>query len=126
MAESPVHKTAISDRGMIASASPRAAAAGIQILQSGGNAFDAALAVAAMEWLTMPENCGLGGDTFAVLFDAKRDRLVAINGSGVAGTHARRETYLRQGLDKMPLAGWHAASVPGTPDACATLNREIC
>ena len=125
MAESPVHKTAISDRGMVASASPRAAAAGIQILQSGGNAFDAALAVAAMEWLTMPENCGLGGDTFAVLFDAKRDRLVAINGSGVAGTHARRETYLRQGLDKMPLAGWHAASVPGTADACATLNREF-
>ena len=125
MAESPVHKTAISDRGMVASASPRAAAAGIQILQSGGNAFDAALAVAAMEWFTMPENCGLGGDTFAVLFDAKRDRLVAINGSGVAGTHARRETYLRQGLDKMPLAGWHAASVPGTADACATLNREF-
>ena len=125
MAESPVHKTAISDRGMVASASPRAAAAGIQILQSGGNAFDAALAVAAMEWLTMPENCGLGGDTFAVLFDAKRDRLVAINGSGVAGTHARRETYLRQGLDKMPLAGWHAASVPGTADACVTLNREF-
>ena len=55
MAESPVSKTAISDRGMVASASPRAAAAGIQILQSGGNAFDAALAVAAMEWLTMPE-----------------------------------------------------------------------
>ena len=125
MAESPVHKTAISDRGMVASASPRAAAAGIQILQSGGNAFDAALAVAAMEWFTMPENCGLGGDTFAVLFDAKRDRLVAINGSGVAGTHARRETYLRQGLDKMPLAGWHAASVPGTADACVTLNREF-
>lgn len=125
MTESPVDKTAISDRGMIAGACPRATAAGIRVLQSGGNAFDAAVAVAAMEWLTMPENCGLGGDTFAVLFDAKRDRMMAINGSGVAGAHARLETYSSQGQDQMPLAGWHAAAVPGTPDACATLNREF-
>ena len=125
MSDSPVRETAISDRGIVASISPRAAAVGTRVLQDGGNAFDAAVAVAAMEWLTTPENCGLGGDTFAVLYDAKRNRMVAINGSGVSGARARRETYIEQGLAGMPLAGWHAAAVNGTPDACTTLNREF-
>jgi gamma-glutamyltranspeptidase/glutathione hydrolase len=121
----PARETAIGDRGMVASISPRAAAAGIRVLQDGGNAFDAAIAVASMEWLTTPENCGLGGDTFAVLYDAKLDRLVAISGSGVSGARATREAYISQGLSGMPLDGWHAAAVMGTPDAYATLNRQF-
>ena len=110
---------------MVASVCARAAAVGVHVLHSGGNAFDAALAVAAMEWLTLPGYCGLGGDTFAVLYDAGRDRMLALNGSGVAGARARRELYAGQGLEAMPLTGWHAASVPGTPDACVALNREF-
>ena len=48
--------------GMVASRSKRAAAAGLHVLQRGGNAFDAAIAVAGVEWLTLPAMCGLGGD----------------------------------------------------------------
>ena len=54
----------------------------MSVLQRGGNAFDAAIAVAGVEWIDLPAQCGLGGDVFAVCYDAKEDRVVAINGSG--------------------------------------------
>lgn len=111
--------------GMVASASSRAAAAGMNVLQRGGNAFDAAIAVAGVEWLTLPAMCGLGGDMFAVLYDAKQDRVSAINGSGVAALGASREYYVDQGLEEMPGDGWHAVAVPGAPGAYAALNGEF-
>ena len=125
MINSHSQKSATSNSGMVASVCPRAASAGIRVLETGGNAFDAAVAVAGVEWLTNPSNCGLGGDTFAILYDATRDRMTAINGSGCAGTHARAELYVEQGFHQMPLTGWHASAIPGTPDACVTLNREF-
>jgi gamma-glutamyltranspeptidase/glutathione hydrolase len=112
--------------GMVASGSKRAAAAGLCVLQRGGNAFDAAVAVAGVEWLTLPSACGLGGDAFVVLYDARRDRVASISGSGAAARRASRERYDGQGLAKMPLRGWDSISVPGTPGACATLHREFC
>ena len=109
------------DGGIVASTSHRAAAAGLRILQSGGNAFDAAIAVAGVEWLTLPGSCGLGGDVFAVLYDALEDRIAAVNGSGLVGSRVDREYYTAQGLTKMPLTGWHAAAVPGAPHAYAII-----
>jgi gamma-glutamyltranspeptidase/glutathione hydrolase len=111
--------------GMVASASPRAVAAGLDILKRGGNAFDAALAVASVEWVTLPASCGLGGDVFAVFYSAKDDRVGAINGSGMSAMQATRDYYVHQGLDHMPLTGWHAAAVPGAPHAYETLVREF-
>jgi gamma-glutamyltranspeptidase/glutathione hydrolase len=113
------------DKGMVASKSHRAAAAGLHVMQSGGNAFDAAIAVAGIEWFTLPGSCGLGGDVFAVLYDAKEDRITAINGSGVVGSRVDRATYTDQGLTKMPLTGWHSAALPGAPHAYATIAREF-
>ncbi len=109
--------------GMVASSSPLAASAGVNILQRGGNAFDAAIAVAGVEWLDLPAQCGLGGDVFTVFYDASSGRIVAINGSGEAARTASREVYVDQGLKKMPLDGWHAAAVPGAPGAYAALNE---
>src|SRR5215210_560675 len=103
-AELPSPGTAYGERGMVASASPTAAAVGIGVLQRGGNAFDAALAVAGVEWLTLPGSCGLGGDLFAVLYDAGRDRISAVNGSGEAARRASRDYYRAQGLETMPLS----------------------
>ncbi|MCC6178522.1 MAG: gamma-glutamyltransferase [Chloroflexi bacterium] len=108
-------------RGMVASAHPVAAAIGIGVLQQGGNAFDAAIAVAAAEGVALPMSCGLGGDAFVVLWDAKRREMVALNGSGVAGTHATRERYVEQGLKKMPLDGVHSIGVPGAACVYETL-----
>ena len=121
----PPRQLTVAGNGIVSSASPRAAAVGLRVLQDGGNAFDAAIATASIEWLTLPGSCGLGGDMFAVLYDAKNDRIAAINGSGVAGSKASLERYTAGGATKMPLDGWHAAAVPGAPHAYAALNREF-
>lgn len=100
-------------RGMVASAHPAAAIIGLGILQRGGNAFDAAIAVAAAEGVVLPMKCGLGGDAFVVLHDAKTREMVAYNGSGVAATGATADYYTSRGHQQMPLDGVHAVSVPG-------------
>lgn len=100
-------------RGMVASAHPVAAVVGLTILQRGGNAFDATVAVAAAEGVLLPMMCGLGGDAFAVLYDARRRDLVGLNGSGVAAAGATREYYVSHGFRTMPLDGVHSVGVPG-------------
>src|SRR5215468_10516405 len=100
-------------RGMVASAHPRAAMIGTAILDRGGNAFDAAIAVAAAEGVLLPMMCGLGGDGFAVVYDARRQEILGLNGSGVAASGVSRESYVSQGLRLMPLEGVHSVGVPG-------------
>jgi gamma-glutamyltranspeptidase/glutathione hydrolase len=98
---------------MVASAHPRAAVIGTAILERGGNAFDAAIAVAAAEGVLLPMMCGLGGDGFAVVYDARRREVLGINGSGVAASGATREHYAAEGRRLMPLEGVHSVGVPG-------------
>ena len=100
-------------RGLVASAHPVAALVGMTVLQMGGNAFDVAIAVAAAEGVCLPMMCGLGGDAFVLLYDARRGTLHGLNGSGVAAAGATRDYYVSQGLRKMPLDGVHSVSVPG-------------
>lgn len=99
--------------GMVASAHPVAAAIGTSVLQNGGNAIDAAIAVAAAEGVVLPAACGLGGDAFVLVWDPKTGKATGFNGSGVAGANANRERYADAGLSKMPFNGVHSISVPG-------------
>ena len=110
--------------GAVASNHPVAAAIGTSVLQTGGNAIDAAIAVAAAEGVLLPMMCGLGGDAFVIVWDAKRQEAVAFNGSGVAGKRATRELYASQGLKKMPLDGVHSVSVPGAVSVYETLWKR--
>src|SRR5262245_48396364 len=110
-------------RGMVASAHPRAALIGAAILERGGNAFDAAIAVAAAEGVLLPMMCGLGGDGFAVVYDARRREVLGLNGSGVAASGALREHSAAQGRH-MPLDGVHSAGVPGAVAFYETLWKR--
>ena len=117
---------AMSQKGMVCSNSPLAASAGIKVFLDGGNAFDAAIAVAATEGVTITPSCGMGGDVFALLYEASTQRLVGLNGSGGAPSDATPEFYRSKGYQKMPLTGVLAASVPGEVDAWETIHKAFC
>jgi gamma-glutamyltranspeptidase/glutathione hydrolase len=111
-------------RGMVASSHPVAAAIGSAVLQRGGNAFDAAVAVAAAEGVLLPMMCGLGGDAFALCWDARQGELVGLNGSGVAASGATRERYAAGGQRLMPLEGVHSVGVPGAVGVYETVWKR--
>ncbi|HEY4978272.1 MAG TPA: gamma-glutamyltransferase, partial [Candidatus Acidoferrum sp.] len=74
----------VSKNGIVAAESPLAAEAGVRILESGGNAVDAAIATNAMMGVVAPMMNGMGGDLFAIVYDAKADQLYGLNASGWA------------------------------------------
>ncbi len=113
-ARSAVHATS----GMICTAHPLATAAGLRMLQDGGNAVDAALCAAAVTWAAIPMMCGLGGDAFMLVYTARTGQLTAIKGSGAVGARATPEYLHRVGAGRqMPLEGLMSASIPGAVDA---------
>lgn len=118
-------------RGMICSNSPLAASAGLRVLQQGGNAFDAALAVAAVETVTLVPLCGLGGDSFILVHEAASGpssigKVTGINSSGVAAAGATSDYYWAQGHKTMPLEGPHAVAVPGEVAAWEEFHQRLC
>ena len=100
-------------RGMVATSQPLAAQAGLSILQAGGNAADAAVATAAMLNVVEPISTGIGGDCFALYYDARTGAVTALNGSGRAPAGASIEEITRLGYAKMPTYTGHTVSVPG-------------
>ncbi len=111
--------------GMVCTNSPLSAAAGLKVLQDGGNAFDAALAVAATETVTMAPMCGIGGDSFILLYEEESGQVTGISSSGVAGSGTSAEYYRKQGLTKMPLEGPHSVGVPGEVAAWEEVHRRF-
>src|SRR6476619_3763500 len=106
----------ISKGGIVASESPLAAQAGVRILESGGNAVDAAIATNAMMGVVEPMMNGIGGDLFAIVYDAKANKLYGLNASGWAPAGLTIEFLQKQGLREMPKAGINSVTVPGMVD----------
>ncbi|MCZ7546915.1 MAG: gamma-glutamyltransferase [Anaerolineae bacterium] len=100
-------------RGMVAASNPLAAQAGLNILRQGGNAADAAIATAAVLNVTAPASTGVGGDCFALFFDAATGQVTALNGSGRAPAALRLEDLRAEGWDEIPTDSPHAVTVPG-------------
>ena len=107
--------------GMIATSQPLASAAGLKVLEEGGNAIDAAIAAASVLAVVEPTMTGVGGDLFALVYDAKTKRLSGLNASGRSAYAATPERLASRGLTSMPNAGVHSITVPGTVDGWATL-----
>ncbi len=102
---------------MVAASQPLAVAAGIELLRAGGNAADAAVAVAAALNVTEPTSTGLGGDCFALFYLASERKVYALNGSGRAPSALTLERLQKEGLGKvLPPFHPHTITVPG---ACA-------
>ncbi|MES2968835.1 MAG: gamma-glutamyltransferase family protein [Pseudomonadota bacterium] len=110
--------------GMCATSHPLAAKVAIDILQSGGNAVDAALAGAVLLGICEPQMTGIGGDCFVLLKPAGKDRIVALNGSGRAPAGLSAQSLRDRGLTAMPIHGIDAVTLPGAIDAFCRLSAD--
>ena len=99
--------------GIVASESVLASQVGARILEQGGNAMDAAVATNAMMGLIAPMNDGVGGDLFAIIYEAKTGKLYGLNASGWAPAALTADYLLAKGIKTMPQRGIHAVTVPG-------------
>ena len=107
--------------GIVATSQPLASAAGLRVLQQGGNAVDAAITAAAVLSVVEPTMNGVGGDLFAIVYDAKTKSIHGLNASGRAPAAATLEEFRRRKLDEIPYRGVLSVSVPGVVDGWSEL-----
>ena len=112
-------------KGMACSTSPIASQVGLDILKSGGNAMDAAIAMATTLPLVEPTGNGLGSDCFALVWSEKDQKLFGLDGSGVAPMALSAEKVKEAGYTTVPMNGWLPTMVPGAPSAWAELRRRF-
>lgn len=115
----------ISRNGIVAAESPLAAQAGVRILAQGGNAVDAAIATNAMMGVVEPMMNGIGGDLFAIVYDAKAHKLYGLNASGWAPKGLTIEYLEKQGIRSMPQQGVNSITVPGAVDGWQKLADKF-
>src|SRR5438270_12653145 len=115
----------IAPHGMVATSHPLAAQIGLEILKKGGNAIDAAIATNAAMGLMEPMSCGIGGDLYAIVWDAKSQKLYGLNASGRSPYKATREFFAEHKLKEIPTAGPLCWSVPGCVDGWDELHKRF-
>lgn len=111
--------------GMVATSQPLAAQVGIDILKKGGSAVDAAIAVNATLGLMEPVGAGMGGDLFAIIWDAKPRKLYGLNASGPASRLASAEKVRALGHEQMPSFGGLPVTVPGCVGGWFALHKRF-
>jgi gamma-glutamyltranspeptidase/glutathione hydrolase len=111
--------------GMVATSQPLAAMAGLQMLVKGGNAADAAIAVAAMLNVVEPMSTGIGGDCFALFYEARSGEVTALNGSGRAPAAFTLEEAQRRRLTEIPQLGPLPVTVPGAASGWEALLQRF-
>ncbi|MFO0965613.1 MAG: gamma-glutamyltransferase [Gemmataceae bacterium] len=115
----------IAPHGMVATSQPLAAQVGLDVLRKGGNAIDAAIATNAAIGLMEPMSCGVGGDLFAIVWDAKTKKLYGLNASGRSPYKATRDLFAAKGLKEIPLYGPLTWSVPGCVSGWEELHKKF-
>ena len=106
----------IAASGMAATSQPLATQVALDILKRGGNAIDAAIAANAVLGVVEPTGCGIGGDLFALIWSAERDKLYGLNASGRSPRSLKLEYFKDNGYDVIPPFGPLPVSVPGCVD----------
>ena len=114
----------IAPHGMAATSQPLATQIALDILKAGGSAVDAAIAANAALGLMEPTGCGIGGDLFAIVWDAQAKELTGLNASGRAPKAMTLEYFQERGIKKIPAFGPLPVSVPGAVDGWFELHER--
>ncbi len=112
------------EHGMVASSQPLASQVGLDVLKRGGNAVDAAIAMAAMLNVTEPMMTGIGGDAFMLVHWSKTKELKGLNASGRAPRALNLDYFKKKGIKSMPAEGMEPITVPGAFDGWVTLLEK--
>ena len=115
----------IGQNGMAATSHPLATQTAIDVLKSGGNAIDAAIAANAVLGLVEPTGCGIGGDLFAIVWDEKTNQLYGLNSSGPASKKMSIDYVKQQGFEKIPAYGALPVTVPGAVAGWSALHDKF-
>lgn len=115
----------IAANAMAATSQPLATQVALDILKSGGNAIDAAIAANAVLGLMEPTGCGIGGDLFAIVWDAGKAQLSGLNASGRSPKSLSLEHFREQQLSSVPYLGPLSVSVPGAVDGWFELHSRF-
>ena len=115
----------ITRHGIVATEHPLASQIGAMLLAQGGNAVDAAVAANAALGVFAPMANGIGGDLFAIVYEAKSGRLYGLNASGWAPAGLTPEFLKSKGISEMPQSGIHSVTVPGAVDGWAKLLERF-
>jgi gamma-glutamyltranspeptidase/glutathione hydrolase len=115
----------VASNGIVATSHPLAAQVGLDVLKQGGNAVDAAIATSAAMGLMEPMSCGVGGDLFAIVWDAKTQKLYGLNACGRAPGKASCDFFRGKGLKEIPTTGPLSWSVPGCVCGWDELRRKF-
>jgi gamma-glutamyltranspeptidase/glutathione hydrolase len=110
-------------KGMVATSQPMAAQAGLEIMQKGGNAIDAAIATAATLTVVEPTSNGIGGDNFALVW--VKDKLYGLNSSGNSPKSISIDSLKERGITEIPKYGLIPVTVPGTPAGWVELSKRF-
>ena len=115
----------IAQHGMAATSQPLATQVALDILKAGGSAVDAAIAANAVLGLVEPTGNGIGGDIFAIVWDAKTHKLYGLNGSGRSPRSLTIDHFRKNNLTSIPALGPLPVSVPGCVDGWFELHRKF-
>ncbi|MCD6091457.1 MAG: gamma-glutamyltransferase, partial [Bacteroidales bacterium] len=115
----------IAQHGMAATSQPLATQVALDILKAGGNAMDAAIAANAVLGLVEPTGSGMGGDLFAIIWDAKTKKLYGLNASGRSPYDLSLDYFLENKFKKIPSHGPLPVSVPGAVDGWFEINKKF-
>ena len=115
----------MAQNGMACTSHPLSTQAAIEVLKNGGNAIDAAIAANAMEGVVEPHVNGIGGDLFAIVWDAKTKKLYGLNASGRSPYSLPLDEFKKRGLKHIPADGPLPVSVPGCVDGWFELHKKF-